>query len=81
VAVGAVELVPEFFLRESVLLEEEGAQLFVDDDGDLFVDGAVEAIGASIGFDLQVVGGDGRVLGRGLLRVGIWLGAKLIVDE
>ena len=80
-AVGAVELVPEFLLREGVLLEEEGAQLFVDDDGDFFVDGAVEAIGSAVGFDLQVVSGDGGVLGRRLLRVGVWLGAKLIVDE
>src|ERR1019366_1985724 len=80
VAVGAVELVPELLLREGVLLEEEGAQLLVDDDGDFFVDGAVEAIGTSIGPDLQVIGGHRGVLDRGLRRVGIGLGAKLIVD-
>src|ERR1019366_2753552 len=31
VTVGTVELVPEFLLREGVLVEEEGAQLLVDD--------------------------------------------------
>jgi hypothetical protein len=80
VAVGAVELVPELLLGERVLAEEEGAQLLVDDDGDFFVDGAVEAIGASIGLDLEVIGRDRDVLSSGLGRVGVGLGAELIVD-
>ena len=80
VAVGAVELVPELLLREGVLLQEEGAQLLVDDDGDFLVDGAVEAIGTAIGLDVQVVGRHRGVLNRGLRRVGVRLGAELIVD-
>src|ERR1035438_9465590 len=79
VAVGAVELVPEFLLRERVLLEEKRAQLFVYDDGDFLIDGPVEALRAAIGLDLQVIGADGRILNR-VLPVGVRLRPEFIVD-
>src|ERR1039457_1928961 len=72
-------LVVSSLLRQSVLLEQEGAQLFVDDDGDFLVDGPVEAIRAAVGLNPQVIGADRCTLNR-VLPVGVWLRPEFIVD-
>ena len=54
VTVGAVHLVPEFFAGERVFADKEGAKVFVDHDGGVFFDRAVEAVDAAGGSDAKV---------------------------
>ena len=79
-AIGAVKLVPQLLLRQRVLAHEEGAQLLVDNDRDLLIDGAVQAVQPAIGLDLQIERADCGVLSGGLRRVGIRLGPQFVVD-
>jgi hypothetical protein len=70
----------QFFLRESVLAGKERPQLFVDHDGDLFIDRSVKRFEPGVGDDPQIESGNRRLASDGLRRVVIRLWAQVFVD-
>ena len=67
-------------LREGVLAHQELAQLLVDHDGSLFVDGAVDAVHAVIRSDFEIQRAGGGSARGGIRAVVVGCGAKVVVD-
>jgi hypothetical protein len=79
-AIRAVHLIPQRFLREPVFTGQKWPQLLVDHDRDFFIDRSVQSLDATIGDDLQIERGDGRFRRGGSRRVAIRLLPQFLIN-